>query len=135
MPIEAGTGGRTKFNRVSQGYPKAHWIDAACVGESGAVVQLNPHLIPLLIKATGRQRRQMTLPDKHGFPRTKTKTSSTAYGFKTGDFVKAIVPTGKSAGVHVGRVAIRNRPSFALNGFDVHPRHLTTLHHSDGYTY
>jgi len=135
LPIEAGTGGRTKFNRISQGYPKAHWIDAACVGESGTLVQLNSHLIPLSIKAAGRQRRQMTLPDKHGFPRTKGKGPSTAYGFKTGDFVKAIVPTGKTAGVHVGRVAIRNRPSFGLNGFDVHPKHLTTLHHSDGYTY
>ena len=135
LPVEAGTGGRTKFNRISQGYPKAHWIDAACVGESGTVVRLIPRLLPLLIKATGRQRRQMTLPDKHGFPRTKAKTSSTAYGFKTGDFVKAIVLTGKYAGTHVGRVAIRNRPSFALNGFDVHPKALKTLHHSDGYTY
>jgi 5-methylcytosine-specific restriction endonuclease McrA len=132
LPVEGRTGGRTKFNRVAQGYPKAHWIDAACVGESGANVRLLANLIPLSIKATGRQ---MTLPDKHGFPHTKAKTSSTAYGFKTGDFVKAIVPTGKSAGVHVGRVAIRKRPSFALNGVDVHPRYLTTLHHSDGYTY
>jgi len=135
LPVEAGTGGRTKFNRFGQGYPKAHWIDAACVGESGTAVRLDPTQVTLSTKAAGRQRRQMTLPDKHGFPRTKAKTSSTAYGFKTGDFVKAIVPTGKYAGTHVGRVAIRNRPSFGLNGFDVHPRHLTTLHQSDGYTY
>lgn len=135
LPVEVGTGGHTKFNRISQGYPKAHWIDAACIGESGTTVRLNPNLIPLLIKATGRQRRQMTLPDKHGFPRTKAKTSSTAYGFKTGDLVQAVVPTGKHAGTHVGRVVIRNRPSFALNGFDVHPKFLKTLHHSDGYSY
>ena len=91
--------------------------------------------VPLLIKATGRQRRLMRLPDKHGFPRTQAKISSRAYGFKTGDMVKAIVPAGKYAVTHVGRVAIRNRPSFGLNGFDVHPKFLKTLHHSDGYSY
>lgn len=35
LPVEVGTGGRTKFNRTIQNYAKAHWIDAACVGQSG----------------------------------------------------------------------------------------------------
>ena len=35
LPIECGSGGRTKYNRVKQGHPKEHWIDAACVGKSG----------------------------------------------------------------------------------------------------
>jgi 5-methylcytosine-specific restriction endonuclease McrA len=135
LPVEVGTGGRTKFNRVQQGYPKAHWIDAACVGESGTSLGLSLRLRPLTIQATGRQRRQMTLPDKHGFPRTKAKTSSSAYGFKTGDLVRAVISTGKYAGTHVGRIAIRKRPSFALNGFDVHPKCLKMLHQSDGYSY
>ena len=26
LPIETGSGGRTKFNRLTQGYPKEHWI-------------------------------------------------------------------------------------------------------------
>ena len=34
LPIECGSGGRTKYNRVSQGLEKAHWLDAACVGTS-----------------------------------------------------------------------------------------------------
>ena len=34
LPIECGTGGRTKFNRVSRGLEKTHWHDAACVGAS-----------------------------------------------------------------------------------------------------
>ena len=139
LPVEAGTGGRTKFNRISQGYPKAHWIDAACVGESGTTVRLNPNLIPLLIKATGRQRRQMTSPDKYGFPRTKGKGPSTVKGFKTGDLVKAIVPTGKYAGTHVGRIAVRASGRFdivtALGKVTASYKHLKTLHHSDGYTY
>ncbi len=36
--VEVGTAARTKRNRVSQGLRKAHWVDAACVGETGANV-------------------------------------------------------------------------------------------------
>ena len=56
LPVECGTGGRTKFNRVSLGLPKAHWMDAACVGESGANVQIPPALSPLLIRPRGTVR-------------------------------------------------------------------------------
>ncbi|MEM5244016.1 hypothetical protein VTU32_06500 [Thermoanaerobacter sp. CM-CNRG TB177] len=65
-----------------------------------------------------------------GYSREKTYM-----GFATGDIVKAVVPRGKYAGVHVGRIAIRQRPSFRLNGFDVHPKYLTILQRSDGYEY
>src|SRR5215813_6590764 len=34
LPIETGSGGLTKFNRTRRGLPKAHWIDAACVGKN-----------------------------------------------------------------------------------------------------
>src|SRR5262249_46458060 len=34
LPIEVGTGGRTKYNRTRQGLEKTHWLDAACVGAS-----------------------------------------------------------------------------------------------------
>ncbi len=34
VPIETGTGGRTKWNRAQRGLPKTHWLDAACVGAS-----------------------------------------------------------------------------------------------------
>ncbi|MBO0863397.1 MAG: hypothetical protein J2P21_33865, partial [Chloracidobacterium sp.] len=36
---------------------------------------------------------------------------------------------------HVGRVTIRQRPSFRLNGFDVHPKYLTRIHKADGFEY
>lgn len=140
LPIEVGTGGRTKFNRTQQNYPKAHWIDAACVGESRQTVMLSVDHIALLIKATGRQGRHMTLPDKYGFPRTKGKGSSTVKGFKTGDMVQAIGPTGKNAGTYIGRVAIRSSGSFNITTTSgtiqgISFRHCKTLHHSDGYTY
>ncbi|HSW64242.1 MAG TPA: RNA-guided endonuclease IscB, partial [Dissulfurispiraceae bacterium] len=54
LPIEFWSGGRTKFNRVQQGYAKAHWIDAACVGESGVSVSLNPDSQVLQVKAAGQ---------------------------------------------------------------------------------
>ncbi|WP_445252147.1 MULTISPECIES: hypothetical protein [unclassified Microcoleus] len=60
-------------------------------------------------------------------------------GFQTGDLVKANVLTGKYAGSYTGRIAIRFRPSFKLTArdkcFDVHPKHLTTIHKADGYEY
>ena len=107
-PLEVGTGGRTKFNRAKQNYPKTHWLDAVCVGESGRYVFVNPQHKPLRITATGRQSRQMCRVDKYGFPRTKPKKARTQKGFQTGDIVRADVPKGKKAGIHKGRVAVRS---------------------------
>ncbi len=32
--VSCWSGGLTKFNRCQQGYPKSHWIDAACIVEN-----------------------------------------------------------------------------------------------------
>jgi HNH endonuclease len=34
LPLECGSGGLTKFNRVTRELPKEHWIDAACDGKA-----------------------------------------------------------------------------------------------------
>lgn len=129
------SGGRTKYNRGAQAYSKDHWIDAACVGERGSEVNLIAQN-PLIIKAFGHGTRQMCRPDKYGFQRTQSKPRKTSYlGFSTGDLVRAVIPLGRNAGTHVGRVAIRFRPSFSLNGFDVHAKYLTILQKGDGYAY
>lgn len=52
LPVMTGSGGQTKFNRTSQGLPKTHFFDAACVGEIPTLEILTAQ--PLLIKATGR---------------------------------------------------------------------------------
>lgn len=139
LPVSFWSGGRTKFNRTGQHYPKAHWIDAACVGETGEAVQLNPEQQPLVITATGHGRRQRCRPDAYGFPRPAAAKAKRFMGFRTGDLVTALVPKGKFAGTHAGRVAIRHRPSFRLTTmesvFDVHPKHLTVIHQADGYGY
>lgn len=136
MPIECGTGGRTKFNRVTRGLDKTHWIDAACVGTSTPERLHVENVVPLLITAEGHGSRQMCLVDGYGFPRTKPKARQKSYrGFQTGDIVKAIVPHGKYKGTHRGRIAIRFRPSFRLNGFDVHLKYLQKIYRNDGYSY
>jgi len=140
LPVETGSGGRTKFNRASQEYPKAHWIDAACVGVTGMAVRLNPDMPVLGIKACGHGSRQMCRMDRFGFPRTAAKGLRVIKGFRTGDIVKAVVPSGKPAGEHLGRVAIRTRGWFNIATSegtvrDVHHKYCQILHHADGYNY
>jgi 5-methylcytosine-specific restriction endonuclease McrA len=114
LPLEKGTGSRTKFNRRQQDYPKTHWLDAVCLGESGEHVFVSQNIRPLRIKATGRQSRQMCRVDKFGFPRTKAKQNRVVQGFQTGDIVKAVVTKGKKTGTYIGRVAIRAKGSFNI---------------------
>lgn len=105
LPVAFWSGGRTKWNRTNQNYPKAHWIDAACVGESGAAVHLDPSASALAIKATGRGQRQVVRSDKFGFPRGGAGRIKRVEGFQTGDLVTLNQPRGKYAGVHTGRLA------------------------------
>lgn len=139
LPLEVGTGGRTKYNRAHQGYPKTHWLDAVCVGESGENVYAPPGLAPLLIKATGRQSRQMCANDKYGFPRARAKSARIHYGFQTGDIVRADIPKGKFAGRHVGRVVVRASGGFSVRTKDdlvrANYRTCQPLHKADGYSY
>jgi len=139
LPVETGSGGRTKYNRSRQSYPKAHWIDAACVGASGESVALDPGMTPLRIKATGHGMRQMCGTDKFGFPfrhRTRTKEY---FGFQTGDRVHAVVPTGKHAGSHTGRILVRASGNFDIQTgtgrFTLSHKYCFRLHRKDGYAY
>lgn len=136
LPMEGGSGGRTKKNRHDQGYPKAHWIDAACVGESGAQVRLKPTSPALVATAQVRRTRRMCLPDRFGFPRTAPKTRSRIHGFATGDFVTAQVPSGKKQGTHTGRVSVRGNGYFRVGNTDgISYKHCVLNQASDGYSY
>jgi 5-methylcytosine-specific restriction endonuclease McrA len=135
IPIEIGNGAQTKFNRIQQNYSKRHWLDAVCIGESGRDVFVQPTLSPLLIAAKGHGTRQRCRPDAYGFPKSHAPSLKKFREFQTGDIVKAVIPTGKFSGTHIGRIAIRYRPRFRLNGFDVHPKYLKKIHNADGYEY
>ena len=139
LPVEVGSGGRTKFNRKTRGIEKHHWTDAACVGVSTPEQLLFNGVKPLIVKAKGHGIRQRCRPDKFGFPSSHAPSAKYFQGFQTGDIVKADIPSGKFAGQYVGRIAIRFRPRFVLQlstqKFDVHPKYLKTIHKADGYEY
>lgn len=73
LPVTCWSGARTKMNRVKQGYPKDHWIDAVCVGENGERVFISPDLRPLEVKAMGRGNRNVQGHDEFGFPVRHTR--------------------------------------------------------------
>jgi hypothetical protein len=83
MPVEVGSGGRTKFNRSCLGLPKDHWIDAACVGASTPAWLYIGKVKPLVITATGHGSRQMCRMDTYGFSRTGAKGAKKVFGFQT----------------------------------------------------
>ncbi|AOU98277.1 HNH endonuclease [Acidihalobacter yilgarnensis] len=136
LPVSFWSGGRTKFNRTAQGYAKAHWIDAACVGEEGSDVKVPYGFQPLIIQATGRGRRRVRGNDRYGFPRGKPRTQKRVYGFQTGDLAELKCLAGKSAGAHVGRIkSIRSRGWFVLDKHDRPAREFRLLQRADGYAY
>ena len=140
LPIECGSGGLTKYNRVKLGFPKAHWTDAACVGKSTPQTLCIKGVTPLLITAMGHGSRQMCCMNKWGFPRTGPKAARRVKGFQTGDIVHAVVPTGKYAGRYTGRVAVRRSGSFDVTTANakvqgISYRFCSALHCCDGYDY
>lgn len=138
LPVTTGTGAQTKFNRSRLGLPKTHALDAACVGEVEAVT--NWHRPTLTVKATGRGEYQRTRLTAHGFPRGYLTRQKRHFGFQTGDQVCAMVPTGKKAGTHQGRVAVRQTGSFNIQTpagvvQGIPHRHCTLIQRADGYAY
>jgi len=138
LVVETASGGRTKFNRSQFNIPKTHALDAACVGDVHAMTGW--HKPTLSIKATGRGSYQRTRLDKYSCVRGYLTRSKNIQGFQTGDRVKAIVPKGKKAGCHVGRVAVRASGRFNIqtsNGLvqGVSHRYCTLVQRGDGYSY
>ena len=138
LPVEAASGGRTKWNRTRLGVPKTHALDAACVG---AVEALTGWAVPsLAIKAAGRGAYQRTRLTAYGFPRGYLMRQKQVKGFQTGDMVRAVVSTGKKTGTHIGRVAVRATGSFniqtptgVLQG--INAKYCKLLSRADGYSY
>jgi hypothetical protein len=138
LPVEVASGGRTKFNRTQFGIPKTHALDAVCVGEVSAVTDWQQPT--LQIKCTGRGAYQRTRLNKYGFPRGFLMRTKRVKGFGTGDRVRAVVPSGKRAGTHVGRVAVRATGSFNIQTCtglvtDVSHKNCKLTQRADGYAY
>jgi 5-methylcytosine-specific restriction endonuclease McrA len=140
LPVECGSGGRTKYNRAVRGLPKTHWCDAVCVGASTPKRLDVRGVNPLQITATGHGSRQMCRMDKYGFPRTGPKQHKRVQGFQTGDLVRAVVRSGPKQRTYVGKVAVRTRGIFNITTAqsvvtDIHHRFCVLIARSDGYTY
>jgi 5-methylcytosine-specific restriction endonuclease McrA len=137
LPVETGSGGRTKYNRMRLGIPKSHVFDALCVGKVDAV-SLDVESL-LHVKCSGRGRYARTLPDAYGFPRTYLPRTKRFFGFATGDMVRANVPKGKYQGTYTGRIAVRKSGYFALScgkeKVAVKWDTCTALQRADGYGY
>jgi len=150
LPVSTGSGGQTKWNRTQFGVPKTHTLDALCVGRVDGVVSYPEYAT--VAKATGRGTYRRAQPDAYGFsaghyrkpgepvhPSKGHKPRRKSYfGFQTGDLVRAVVPKGKYAGTHVGRVAVRSGGMFRVTtgtgtNPDVHHRRCTLLQRADGW--
>jgi hypothetical protein len=140
LPVETGSGGRTKYNRMQQHLPKTHWLDAACVGISTPAILKIGQIVPLLIEAHGRGHRRIMLVDKHGFPRGYRQRKKRYFGYQTGELVRAVVPQGARQGTHVGRVAVKASGYFTIQTktgkvTDVAHRYCRVQQRTDGYSY
>ncbi len=138
LPVETASGGRTKYNRSRLGLAKTHALDAACVG---AVEHLVGWQRPtVIINATGRGSYQRTRVTRHGFPRGYLTRHKRHFGFQTGDQIRAAVPSGKQAGIYLGRVAVRASGSFNIQTSTgvvqgISHRHCRIIQRADGYGY
>lgn len=140
LPIECGSGGLTKYNRTMRELPKTHWVDAACVGRSTPEYIQVKGVVPLFITAHGHGCRQVQNVDHFGFPHGKPKQGGRAYGFRTGDMVRAVVTSGKKVGTYTGRVLVRATGSFdivsrlgRIQGISY--KYCQAIHRTEGYSY
>jgi hypothetical protein len=162
LNIEIGiySGWQTSYNRNMLGYPKEHWIDAACVGDNVNVC-IPSNMIPAKIKAIGRGSRRVVNHDKYGFPLINKKTGcrqsagniKRIHGFSTGDYTRLTVIIGNYSGEYMGRLAsIRKNGQFTIKlkksilfvidnieiiktGIDSNHKNFNIIQHSDGYEY
>jgi 5-methylcytosine-specific restriction endonuclease McrA len=140
LPVEVGTGGRTKYNRTIRGLAKTHYWDAACVGVSTPIKLITAGVKPLLMVAKGHGTRQQCRTDKWGFPIRYCSRTKVHKTFQTGDIVKAIVTSGKKIGTYVGRIATRATGSFNISTRDglvqgISHKYCKHIHKKDGYSY
>ena len=138
LPTSSGTGAQTKFNRIRLGIAKGHALDAACVGDISDVRR--PAMPVLQVKCSGRGSHCRTRLNAFGFPRAYLMRVKSVKGFRTGDMVNAVVPSGVKAGVHIGRVAVRATGSFNIQTCSdvvqgISHKHCRVTQRSDGYGY
>ena len=140
LPVEGGSGGRTKMQRIAHDLPKEHYYDALCVGES---TPERFSALPVYIHvwgAKGRGTRQLAGLNRAGFPTRHRSRGRRHMGFQTGDLIRGTVVRGPYAGTWMGRVTVRSRPRFVLTTaagtrIEVPARACSLIQRQDGWTY
>lgn len=137
LPTHVASGGRTKWNRTRNHLPKSHTLDAMAVGKVETITQTVDQV--LVVGCSGRGSYARTRTDKYGFPRLRLPRTKGFFGFVTGDLVGAVVATGKWAGTHTGRVAVRSSGSHTVTApaglVKTSYKNLRLLQRADGYAY
>ena len=147
IPVQTSTGAQTKLTRHEQKIPKDHCLDAVCVGViDKPIVDWQKPVLNIKAMGRGSYQRAQVVNDSGlvGSHKTRTKMN---FGFQTGDMVRAIVPEFnernkplKTSGVHVGRIAVRSKPSVKITGKQgkvdgVNPKYISLIQRADGYEY
>ena len=114
LPVEGGSGARTKMQRIQLGFPKEHYFDALCVGESTPERFTALPAYVQVWQAKGRGNRQVCGTDAQGFPIRHRVRRKVYFGFQTGDLVTAVIPKGKYTGTWTGRVLVRANGRFDI---------------------
>ena len=142
LPVECGTGARTKKQRIEHNFLKTHYYDACCVGASTPANLVTLQEYVSIWKATGRGTRRMCNTDKYGFPKGHRQNKKNHFGFQTNDTVKADVPRGKYQGNHTGRIAVRTNGYFDLKDIfgsricqGISHKHFRLVQRADGWQY
>jgi hypothetical protein len=131
LPVLAGTGGQTKFNRCRFGLEKTHFYDSACVGQIDKLSVLANQ--PLIITCKGHGGRQKAALNKYGYP-IRYNPLKPIKGWQSGDL--AVDSLG-----NLGRVNPRSQSnSFNFTVFEkkphsIHVSKLRRVHQKDGYSY
>ena len=135
--VRAASGGRTKWNRNRNGLAKSHTLDALAVGNLDTITEIVTTV--LVAGCTGRGTYTRTRTDRYGFPRLRLPRQKQFFGFGTGDPARAVVQSGKSAGTHIGRIAVRASGSFNIHTasglYTVRHKYFRLLQRADGYGY
>ncbi|MCC3443726.1 MULTISPECIES: RNA-guided endonuclease IscB [unclassified Microcoleus] len=139
--VNCWTGGRTKFNRCSQGLEKSHSIDAACVGASGESIKLKTNQ-PLIVMCKGHGNRQARRVNASGFPAVHN-AKEVFHHVTAGDIVKVFISKDRKkvkAGIYTTRVKTPTKKGceVLIDGNRISLKNMndiTFVHRNDGYGY
>jgi hypothetical protein len=129
LPVTVGSGAQTKYNRKQLGWDKAHWLDAAAVGEVGSLYLATE--TPLTVACKGQGGRQKAALNRYGYP-IRHNPLRPIMGWRSGDvaYCKGSVGIVSPRSSGYFSVALRGRKPICGK-----EQTLRRIHRADGYRY